>query len=377
MREHDGKRLLPSATVREAVFGDYSQISGLLSRYALETKACEEWRNLWSGNPAYEQLKTDWPIGWVLVTEDQKIVGYLGNIPIHHTYQGRELVAAVTHGWVVDSLYRSYALLLLDCYFGQQNADVYLSTTVNAQAANAFTAFKSSKVPVGAWDRSCFWIGHYRGFAASWAAMKALPPAQSFRYPLSMALWLQDRSARQAVDAVGEREDIEWCSSFDERFDTFWDALRKQNAQVLLSVRTREVLEWHFRHAMDRNKAWLLTLTKKRVLIGYCMFLRQDNPAYGLKRLRLIDFQTLDGDKAQLVPMLAQAIKRCREQAIHMLEYVGLCKETEAVVATLAPFNRKLPCWSYYYAVKSSKLAESLADPNAWNPSAFDGDSSL
>ena len=139
-------------TVRQANFSDYSQISDLLCRNSLETKSYDEWRDLWTANPSYKKLNQQWPIGWVLEADDQRLTGFLGNIPLAYQLQGRQLVAAVTHAWAVDLPHRGYAMLLLDEYFRQEQPDLFLSTSVNGQALQAFTAFDSQRIPVGAWD---------------------------------------------------------------------------------------------------------------------------------------------------------------------------------------------------------------------------------
>lgn len=366
-----------SVTVREASFADYGAIRLLASRYGLETKSYEEWRHLWLGNLLYDELQRKWPIGWVLEGNGQHIVGYIGNIPRWYELQEQKITAAVTYSWVVDSSYRSYSILLLDRYFDQKNVDLYLSTTVNAQAFNAFTAFNSLPVPVGAWDRSAFWITHYRGFASSWATFKGLPFGRPLSYVLSVPLLFKDLSARRDLDVVQNGVDVKCCNSFDDRFDIFWSTLKRQNSAMLLAVRSREVLQWHFKYAILQNRIWILTITKGSELVSYSIFYRQDNPKIGLKRIRLIDFQVLDGNMALLLAMLSQALKRCRQEGIHMLEYVGFCPEVERLIESLDPQQRKLPSWLYYYKSKGLSLARTLVNPKVWNPTCFDGDSSL
>ncbi len=43
---------------------------------------------------------------------------------------------------------------------------------------------------------------------------------------------------------------VQSCSSFDERFDTFWEDLKRSRSHVLLGARTREILDWHFGSAL-------------------------------------------------------------------------------------------------------------------------------
>jgi hypothetical protein len=144
-----------------------------------------------------------------------------------------------------------------------------------------------------------------------------------------------------------------------------------------MAVRTREALEWHFKYALQQNKAWIVTVSKGSDLTAYGIFLRHDNPRFGLRRMRLVDFQTLDGDTAILVPMLAWAMGRCRSEGIDMVESIGFGPDKENVISKTAPHERKLPSWLYFYKARDRSLAEKLSDPNAWNPSQFDGDASL
>jgi hypothetical protein len=370
-------RIPQSVKVREASFADHSAISLLASQYELETKSYEEWSHLWLGNLLYDERRRKWPIGWVLEADGHRIVGYLGNILRWYEFQGKTITAAVTYSWVVDSSYRSYSLLLLDRYFNQRNVDLYLSTTVNARSFNAFTAFSSLPVPVGAWDRSAFWITHYRGFASSWATFKALPFIRPLSYALSVPLLFNNLSARRNRALIKDGVEVGSCNNFDDRFDGFWSTLKQRNYGMLLAVRSREVLQWHFKYAIVHNRIWILTVTTNSDLVSYSIFCRQDSPKVGLKRIRLVDFQVLDGNMSLLLAMLSRALERCRQEGIHMLEYVGFCPEIERLIESLDPQQRKLPCWSYYFKSSSPSLARSLVDPKAWNPTCFDGDSSL
>jgi hypothetical protein len=150
----------------------------------------------------------------------------------------------------------------------------------------------------------------------------------------------------------------------------FGEGLRKNNPHLLLAVRTREVLEWHFKYPLRNDQVWILTAGANPIT-AYPIFLRYDNPAARLTRMRLIDFQALDGSTALLAPRLAWALERCRREGIHMFESIGFCPEKMRVINELSPYGRKLPCWMFFYKTPHQKLAEKLADPSAWDPSQF------
>jgi hypothetical protein len=146
---------------------------------------------------------------------------------------------------------------------------------------------------------------------------------------------------------------------------------------VLFGMCTREILDWHFKYAQLRNKAWIFCVTDGPRLIAYSIFYRQYNVKFGLKRIRLADFQTLTNDNSLLLLMLSCALERCRCTGIRMLEILGLCSEKTQVITKLAPYRRKLPSWLSFYKTNSPRLAERLKDPKIWDLSCFDGDSSL
>jgi hypothetical protein len=210
--------------------------------------------------------------------------------------------------------------------------------------------------------------------------MKQVPFARTLSYPLSVAVLLKASLTRPTWKLHRTRitgVDVQQCTGFDNRFDVFWEALRKRNPHLLWAVRSREVLEWHFKYALLENRLWILTVTDRAgCLAAYSIFCRQDNPRFGLKRVRLVDYQSLDG-KTSVLPMIVSALKKCHEEKIHMLENIGYCAEQGDAIGCLAPLRRRLPCWMYYCKAANQLLADRLANPDVWNASCLDGDSSL
>ena len=371
--------LAKSLRLREASFEDYPYVVALESKFHLNTKTYEAWTHLWTNNPAYRRLKNRFPIGWVLENQDGALSGYLGNIPLEYEFEGKRLLAATTRAWVVDIAFRAYSPLLLDSYFKQSDVDLFMNTTVNSHAAQAYSVFQGVRVPVGDWDRSLFWITSYQGFTESVLRKKRRVTTKALSYSLSPLVFLRDRLVRRRFHRKGSKVSVIPCAGFDDRFDEFWVAMKKKKASLLLAVRTREVLEWHFKHALAQDAAWIYTVEGNAGLAAYSVFLRQDQPELGLTRVRLADFKYLDEESGPslLTAMLQVAIERCRRECIHMLELIGLNPILEKETERLSPYRRDLPSWLYFYKAKSSDLAEKLKNAAVWEPSLFDGDSSL
>lgn len=366
-----------SPRLREASFDDHPRIAALQARHALEAKSCEEWKHLWLDNPAYKKSGTRLPIGWVLEANDKGIVGYLGNIPLLYELEGEQLLISVAHSWVVEPPYRSYALALLERYFAQTVVDLFLNATVGPAASDSFAVFGSSPVPVGAWDRSLFWITNYKGFMASWLATKQLPLTKLSGYLLSPLPFLRDLLSGQSRRAAPSGVELQVCLRIDDRFDTFWNVLAKQGPHILRAVRTKEVLEWHFGPALSRGRAWILSAVKNSLIVSYAIFCRYDSAKVGLKRMRVVDFQALAGYEFLIRDVMSWALERCRNDGIHMLESIGFRADKQTIMAEFSPYERMLPSWLYFYHANQRCLAEKLSNVSVWDPSQFDGDASL
>jgi hypothetical protein len=367
---------LNAPTVRRGRFEDYYGISALHQRHGFGSRSYEEWRNLWVQNPLCNEL-TDWPIGWVLEDRHNTIVGYLGNIPLPYVFKHRRIVAATSKAWIVDSSFRSYSFLLLSRFFQQKNVDLFLNTTVNENAVRGYQAFRVCRVPVGAWDQSIFWITNYRGFATSLLSAKGILAPTLLSLPVSFALLIRD-----TLKGRDHRDDqsfgsMTFVNSFDARFETFWHRLQGMRWGVLLADRSRAILEWHFQRALAEKRAWVVTVAHGPELAAYAIFLRRDNGKYGLKRLRLIDFQSCQNHDELIMPILSRALHRCRREGVDMLEIIGLKPTHQRLLDHAILHKRALPSWLYFYKTNDSQLARDLENPGSWDPSCFDGDASL
>ncbi len=361
--------------VREASFKDHEQIALLESRYGLVSKNYDEWSHLWLGNPLYKEMRADWTIGWVLEDHNHRIVATMGNIPLPYELEGRRILAATGRNWAAEPACRSVALILLDKVVNQKQVSLYVNNTVAGPAAAALDVFRCPRVPVGLWDESGFWITHYRGFSESVLSWKSYPVPRPLSYPLAAALCVKDHLGKATLRESDV--EVEVCSGFDDRFDDFWERLQSKNPHRLMAVRTREILDWHYKHALLDDRLWIMTVVDGPRLAAYAIFERKDKPEHGLKRMLLVDFQSLDGSTALLPPLLSRALKMCRDERIHVLDHIGRWLENEQSTNIVAPYRRKLSAWSFVYRAHDPALAERLKDARVWAPSLFDGDASL
>ena len=264
--------------------------------------------------------------------------------------------------------------MLLDQVINQPGVDLYVNNTVTAASTAAVEAFECARVPVGRWDRSGVWYTHRQRYYETrlreghWPF--ATPLSHALSAPVSFKDWL-------VTTALGEGDvEARACPDFDERFDDFWADLKTRHAHRLLAVRTREVLRWHYGHAVQNGDVWIVVVPDGARLAAYATFQRDERPVWGT-RMRLVDFQSLDGSAALLPPLLSWALRRCRHEGIHVLEVVGRWLGGGEALETAAPHPRTLPAWKFVYRANTPALAETLRSPDVWAPSLYDGDASL
>ena len=362
--------------LRLALFEDYDQIAALGAANGLSTQSREQWLHLWRENPAYQQLP-GWPIGWVLEDEDERIVGALDNVPCLYRFGGRTYVGAFGRGWVVDIRYRAFALLLQVKQRRQPDVDLRLTITASPRTSVLLTKRGWSPVPIGEWDRSVFWVTSYAQAVLRYLAAKMSRPvsavARPLLYPPLLLTDLMSRFPRRFKIGC----ELGWSASFDERFDRFWEELESRNPRLLLSVRNRQTLLWHFKYALEQNRIWILTASDGPRLLAYAILQRQDARSVDLTRMLLIDFQSLDKDQDLTSAMFSYVLERCRRERIHVLENVGCWLEKRQPLVHRAPHRRALGNWCYLYQAANQELSSALQSADSWYPTQYDADASL
>jgi len=362
--------------LRLASFDDYEQIAAVEEGNGLSSKSREEWLHLWQNNPAYQQLP-GWPIGWVLEDGEGSIVGSLLNLPCLYRFGGRTYVGGFGRGWAVDARYRAFSLLLIVRQLQQPNVDLRLTSTASPKTSALLGKQGWSRVPVGEWDRSAFWLTSYSQTVRRYLAAKTPRLVSALVSSLLyLPLLVKDMiSARPRRFKTGG--ELDWCTGFDGRFDQFWAELERQNSQVLLATRDQQTLQWHFKYALEQNRIWILTACDGPRLLAYAILERRDAQALDVTRMLLVDFQTVVSDQNLAAAMISFVLERCRREGIQVLENIGCWLEKEQPRVPRAPHRREMGNWTYLYQAANPGLANALKRADSWRPTQYDADASL
>jgi len=280
-------------------------------------------------------------------------------------------------GWAVDPRYRAFSLMLVTHQLQHPRVDLQSVTTAGPMPQAVFTRLGWSRVPVGEWDQAAFWITSYTGALGVYLRGKVPPFVSRVVSSLMYAPLLLMGSILGRKRDFKVACELAWGTTFDEKFDRFWRELLEGSPDLFLASRTKDTVNWHFQHALQRNDAWVLTASDGPRLLGYAILQRKDTPALGLTRMMLVDFQTLGRDPDLSSAMLSHALDRCSRERVHVLENLGCWIEKLQPVGNFPSKYRPLESWCYLYKSTDPKLTHALQIAASWYPTQYDGDASL
>jgi hypothetical protein len=240
------------------------------------------------------------------------------------------------------------------------------------QAREIFASLDAPRVPGHVPATTGVWITNYRSFVKKWLQKRNYPAATLLGSQFAATLWLKDRMFAPRPNKQWRAEApprIEICTRFDERFDTFWDAVKDSYPGRLLPARSRRVLDWEFQHAIAEKRLWVALVGRGRGLEAYALFLLKRPSADGINRVLLHHFQCIAGREALFYPALEWGIRFCREQRFDLLEAKGI-QVGPTAVTTLAPYRLAADSRTLLYKVQEASLSAELAHERSW-PTSF------
>ena len=128
---------------------------------------------------------------------------------------------------------------------------------------------------------------------------------------------------------------------------------------------------------LKKKRISVLALFEENNLKGYITIMRSDNKDIGLKRMQIVDFQTLSNDVESTNNLLANAIMYAQKEKAHILELTGFGKNIREQALKTNPYVRTLSYSPFFYKIMSEKLKNVISDDIEWDASLFDGDGSL
>jgi hypothetical protein len=353
--------------VRPALLADLEGIQAVLANTGLSVFDAEERRRWLLSHPFREEF-AGVPIGWVLESQDGKIVGTFSNIHMLYEIDGRRFKCGIAGSWGVDAEYRNSSLLLAMSYFSQKGVDFCFSGSASSVSSRLMPVLKAERIPAHDYDLSYFWITRHRTFAEAVLRKKKIPAAGVLASVVGLGLRATDRRRRRSTQNC---ESLKRFVAFGEEFDEFWEKLRRGRG-CLRAVRTSAVLEWRFGSALRQRRAVVLGLLRGGELCGYVVLCEKDREHLKLRQFVIADLQVLDDSSDQLVELLAAALDATREERLDALEWQGWNQAKRRQALSLNPRSYRYPVWPLYYKARHPDLVPALERADNWDFSPFD-----
>jgi hypothetical protein len=353
--------------LRPTALDDAPAICDLHRRNGLGEVQPEDWRACWETNPFASQFQNV-PIGWLLETNDGRVVGSLGNVHMLYELRGRCLKAAIETAWAVDADFRNSSLQLQLAYFRQKGVDLWLNTSANLTASQVMSALKIPRIPALNYNVPLLWAVQHRNVARAALIRKRMPFANLLSYPLGIALIGRDvvsRSSRRMTASEVRR-----LGGFDERFDEFWRVLRSASTR-LLGVRTREVLQWRFGGSLRAGRLAILVAERSGEIAGYALLVRRRDRELEMELIDVADLQAIGDDPQILRDLLLGTLQAARDEGVDAVKLLTATPAKRAAAEALHPFTYRWPHWQLYCRA-TPELGAALATPDAWDFSLFD-----
>jgi len=382
---NDGKSPAPSTplgkvSVREAKPADFDNVCALNQRLGQGADSRENWTRLWENNPALQEGKRIARIGWVL-DNSERIVGFLGNVPLTYEYRGRELAASATCRFAVEPVYRSMSHLLVTAFFRQSDVDLFLNTTATPAAGKIMAALKANPIPQQDYGTVLFWvlqpsrfagtvlakIGIGAGLSAVGGAIGSLILGAHGAFRRSG--WAHVDSSKTSVLEMNVDE-------LGEEFESFW-VQEKQGSEKLFARRTRTTFRWHFCAPGSKRVVRVLACFSGKILKGYAVLRLDETADKGLRRAVIADLM-VQGNNPDVVARLVKGAYQCaRNLGADVLEILGFPKHIRDILLSMKPYTRKYPACPFFYKTRDAELRGKLADESAWYACPYDGDATL
>ncbi len=355
---------------------DWNDIQELRTRVGLGGRFGEYQQQLFESNPLLANGKK-YSKGWV-IKDNNRIVGFIGSIPLLYRYKNNDIIAATTNSFGVESYYGNFTLQLALTFLNQKNIDLLLNTTANKSAEIIFSYLKTKKIPQKNYNKALFYISDGRSFTKSALMKKKIPRiiASSLSLILTPFLFfIQNRLPSFSLNENITIEEID-IKSIGKDFDDLWIRKTESEPDRLYGYRNSKYLKWHFGF-FEENELTFLCAYKGKILIGYIILRHDEVKEIALKRSKIVDLFVEQDDKNIIDKLISEAYSRSKIKGSSILEMVGFPKNIRDRFKSNKPYSRIFPSWPFLYKAVNSKLKKDLKLEESWYASSFDGDASF
>jgi hypothetical protein len=285
----------------------------------------------WKDNPAYSDLI---PRGWILES-GEKIVGFIGNIPVKFVISGEIKIAVSANGWYVDPSFRGGSSLnLFNQFVKQSNVPLFLFKIEDESFEKILSKYKFERFILPRSQKEYAYIidrTKFRYILSKFLSMQKMPGSDWVieslkRSGIFFYAWLFQRRLKNTEDTGYISTESSAC---DESFSRIWDSNTRE-CDVTIS-RDVATLNWlYFSSARFRKRVVIqCNRTSDKRLAGYMVFDVQRIKTTDEATLQLMDLCIEDHDPRVLTSLILSAIQIGKQNGASLLVLWGNSPELE------------------------------------------------
>lgn len=377
--------------------GDREQVHELAQKNGLNSEhSAHRWAQFWRDNPA---AKTEARLsgskiiqGYVAVTKDKRVVGYVGSIPLSYAIGSTPIQARSIHSTVVDPNFRRpqgpgqlrTVQRLLRPFWDQchdhAHIDLVVSTTASAAQERNHAKTGASRIPASALSHSLVWVHRYRQFVAAMARIHKLPAVGLWSPVAGLGLSLSQRLSGGTTKTLHRLPSVtKWTTQigrgdFGTQDDQFWQALRCAYPERLLRSRDAESLRWNYELAAPNDPPWVIRLMRGQTVEGSAICVAKN--VGGLRRLWIADIQLLEESTEGINAIMKAILGVCDQENFDVIELPGMNAAKRKLLEKLRPMQREQSSFRGWYTA-STELSPRIQSSENWDVTGYDGDSSM
>jgi len=382
--------------IREATYNDYAGLKKLWIRNGLhhdegynyesndDAPGYKKWIDSFDTNPVIKKGDVEWPIGWVLVDNDNNIVGSFMNIPNEYSFKGKRYLGAGGSGWAIDEDYRNHSLLLLNKFAKQRNVDLLVTTTPANKTQRVFSAiFKNKYLSIDTLYNKYFLVLDYSVFTSNTYKKYFIQSIDNriikrmFNALPYSSYSLYDRICKRGFFSAQSDNQVHIVKQTEitDAFDDLWRALTDTYNDRFIAIRDAEYMRWYIKDKLTDGSASLHFIYKDTELIGYALFhykiIKNINVAI------FTDLQLLDEKPRYLTNLLRMMRSEFKGKNIQIVEIVGFHQQKRKIFNSISPYRRKISYPYIYYVFKNKELLNEINQTEVWDPTLLEGDATL
>lgn len=353
---------------------DHAATQALFKQHAWPLRSRAGWDWALFDNPARLALGAE--AGWVLEA-GERIVGFLGNLPMRYHWQGGAIWGATCTSYLVEEAWRSQSTALLRAFAAQPGVMFVHSATANDNSAPVYRLFRFSPRAEVQAEQRLRWIADdaaliRRGLsqlgwpALAAAAAHAAPALRAARRALGVASapgsgngWIVQR-----VDTQGPGPDWDdWAAAVTARGELCVD-------------RSARILRWRLGDPDPAEDVALLTLrTPAGEMRGMCMLRVLPRMPWVTPKAEIMDWALLpDTPREAAAQLLREALSWARGWGVAVVDAKRFTGEAGDCLASLGARVDPLPAQAVWTLARDADLEATLKRPRGWTMTGADSD---